>query len=209
MENLVIRLERPEEERAVEELVRDAFWNVYRPGALEHFVLHRLRSHPAFVRELDAVMLLGGELVGQIVFVRAEVALDGGRRLPVLAMGPICVTPRLQRRGLGKRLLDHALERAAALGFGAACFEGNSAFYGKSGFRPASDFGIRYHGLEPGADASFFLAKPLREGYLDGLSGEYAPPAPYFVCDREPEAFAAYDATFEPREKRRLPGQLF
>ncbi|MGN1359927.1 MAG: GNAT family N-acetyltransferase [Kiritimatiellia bacterium] len=209
MENLVIRPERPEEARAVEELVRDAFWNVYRPGALEHFVLHRLRSHPAFVRELGFVMLLEGELVGQIVFVRAEVALDDGRRLPILAMGPICVRPRLHRRGLGKRLLDHALERAAAMGFGAVCFEGNIAFYGKSGFRPASDFGLRYHGLAPGADASFFLAKPLREGYLDGLSGEYAPPDPYFVCDREPEAFAVYDATFAPREKLRLPGQLF
>ena len=206
METLVIRQERPEEERAVEELVRDAFWNVYRPGALEHFVLHRLRSHPAFVRELDAVMLLGGELVGQIVFVRAEVALDGGRRLPVLAMGPICVTPRLQRRGLGKRLLDHALERAAALGFGAACFEGNIAFYGKSGFDYASQFGVRYHGLPEGADASFFLCKELEKGYLDGVTGEYAPPQCYFVDEKEAEEF---DKEFPPKEKLRLEGQIF
>ena len=104
---------------------------------------------------------------------------------PILAMGPICIAPALQRRGYGKRLLDFTLARAAELGFGAVCFEGNIDFYGKSGFVRASEFGIRYAGLPEGADASFFLGKELTPGYFDGVTGKYAPPTGYFVADRE------------------------
>lgn len=154
-------------------------------------------------------MVRGEEIIGQNVFVRAELALDDGRSLPILAMGPICLAPAFQRQGLGKQLLDFSLARATELGYGAVCFEGNLAFYGHSGFRPASTFGLRYHDLPPEADASFLLAKALKPGYLDSLSGKYTPPAPYFVCDREPEAFATFEATFPPREKLSLPGQLF
>ena len=113
------------------------------------------------------------------------------------------------RRGGGRRLLDFSLERAAALGFGAVCFEGNIAFYGGSGFAFARRFGIRYHGLPDGADDSFFLCKELHHGYLDGVRGEYATPAGYFACQQDPEGFAAFDATFPKKEKRHLPGQLF
>ena len=204
-----IRPETPADFREVEELVRESFWNVYRPGALEHFVLHRLRDDPAFVRELDFVMEKDGRIVGQNVFVRAKIRADDGRDVPILTMGPICIAPDLKRQGYGKKLLDFSLERAAALGFGAVCFEGNIAFYGKSGFTYARKFGIRYHGLPEGADDSFFLCKELRPGYLDGVRGEYATPDGYFVCEKEPDAFAAYDAQFPPKEKLKLPGQLF
>ena len=204
-----IRLEQPKDFRATEELVREAFWNVYRPGCLEHYVLHRLRDSPNFIPELAFVMEEGGRIVGQNVFVRASVALDDGRSLPIVAMGPICIAPDLQRRGLGKALLDHSLARAAEFGCGAVCFEGNIAFYGKSGFTYARAFGIRYHGLPEGADDSFFLCKELRPGYLDDVRGEYATPQGYFVCQQEPDAFAAFDGTFPPKEKRKLPGQLF
>lgn len=206
---LVIRNERPEERREVEELVRESFWNVYRPGCLEHFVLHRLRDDPAFVPELDLVMEKDGRIIGQNMFMRAVIKTDGGGELPIMTMGPICVAPELKRRGYGKLLLDRSLELAAALGCGALCFEGNIDFYGKSGFSFASGFGIRYHGLPEGADASFFLCRELIDGYLDGVSGVYAPPEGYFAAEREPEAFEAFDATFPPKEKLRLPGQLF
>ena len=203
-----IRLERPDDYREVENLVRESFWNVYRPGALEHYVLHRLRDDPAFVPELDFVMELGGRIVGQNVFVRAKIRDDGGRDVPILTMGPICIAPGLRRRGLGKALLDHSLARAAEFGCGAVCFEGNIDFYGKSGFTFSREFGIRYHGLPDGADDSFFLCKELRPGYLDGVRGEYATPEGYFVCEKEPDAFAAFDAGFPPKEKLKLPGQL-
>ena len=151
--NYQIRFERKEEYREVENLVRESFWNVYRPGCLEHYVLHQLRNDPAFVPELDFV-----------------------------------------------------LEKAAALGCGAICFEGNIDFYGKSGFVPASEFGLRYHGIPEGEDVSFFLCKELEPGYLNGITGEYTPPAGYFVDEQEAEEF---DRQFLPKEKKTLPGQLF
>jgi predicted N-acetyltransferase YhbS len=209
MSDIVIRGEAPADYAAVENLVRESFWNVYRPGCLEHFVLHRLRDAPEFVRELDFVMEKGGRIIGQNVFVMAEIALDGGGVLPVLAMGPICIDRTLQRKGLGKKLLDYSLDRATELGFGAVCFEGNIDFYGKSGFGVASKKGVRYHGLPEGADASFFLCKELRHGYLAGVRGDYAPPRPYFVADENPAEFEAFEATFPPKEKLVLPGQIF
>lgn len=201
-----IRLERKEEYRDVENLVREAFWNVYRPGCLEHYVLHQLRNDAAFVPELDFVMEQNGVLIGQNLFMRATIQADDGREIPIMTMGPICITPERKRQGYGKILLDDSLEKAAELGCGAVCMEGNIAFYGKSGFQYASAYGIRYHGLPEGADASFFLCKELIPGYLDGITGVYATPQGYFVDEADVEAF---DRDFPPKEKKKLPGQIF
>ena len=208
-EDVVIRPETEEDRRAVEELVRESFWNVYRPGCLEHYVLHKLRDDPAFVKELDFVMEKDGKIIGQNIFMRATIKSDGGEDIPIMTMGPICIAPEYKRQGYGKKLLDFSLEKAAAIGCPAVCFEGNIDFYGKSGFTCAREFGIRYHGLPEGADDSFFLCRELTPGYLDGVSGEYAPPGGYFVAERDPEGFAEFDATFPEKEKLVLPGQLF
>ena len=202
----IIRKERKEEQREVEFLVRESFWNVYRPGCLEHYVLNQLRDDADFIRELNFVMEKEGRIIGQNMFMKAEIKADDGRAIPILTMGPICILNELKRQGYGKFLLDYSLERAAEMGFGAICFEGNIGFYGKSGFTFASSFGIRYHGLPEGADASFFLCKELKEGYLDGISGEYSPPQGYFVNEADAEEF---DKQFPQKEKLKLPGQLF
>ena len=209
--NIVIRTEEKSEYREVENLVRDSFWNVYRPGCLEHYVLHQLRNDPAFVPELDFVMLLkendeDGKLIGQNMFMRPTIKADDGRYIPIMTMGPICIKNEYKRKGYGKILLDYSLEKAAELGCGALCFEGNIDFYGKSGFRQASEYGIRYHGLPEGEDASFFLCKELVPGYLDGITGEYATPEGYLVDEQEAEEF---DKQFLNKEKKKLPGQLF
>jgi len=202
----IIRLERKEDHREVETLVREAFWNVYRPGCLEHYVLHELREDPAFVPELDFVMEQDDRLIGQNMFMRTVIRADDGREIPIMTMGPICITPELKRKGYGKLLLDYSLAKAVELGCGALCFEGNIDFYGKSGFTYASEYGIRYHGLPEGEDASFFLCRELIPGYLDGITGEYATPQGYFVDEQAAEAF---DKDFPPKEKLRLPGQIF
>jgi len=204
--NIVIRLEKKEEHREVENLVRESFWNVYRPGCLEHFVLHELRNDADFVPQLDLVMLLDGRIIGQNVFVRAAIKSDSGEDLPIMTMGPICIAPEFKRQGYGKILLDYSLERAKEMGCGAVCFEGSIGFYGKSGFTYASEFGIRYHGLPEGADQSFFLCKELAAGYLDGVTGEYSTPAGYFVDEAAAEEF---DKQFPPKEKLKLDGQIF
>ena len=202
----IIRLERKEDHAKVEELAREAFWNVYRPGCLEHYVLHVMRNAEDFVQELAYVMEKDGEIIGQNVFVKANIKTDDGRVIPIMTMGPICIAPIYKRQGYGKILLDYSLEKAAEFGAGALCFEGNIDFYGKSGFTYASDFGIRYHGLPDGEDASFFLCKELIPGYLTGITGEYATPQVYFVDEAEAEDF---DKRFPYKEKLKLPGQIF
>lgn len=201
-----IRLEKIEDYRAVENLIRESFWNVYRPGCSEHYVIHVLRDDPAFVKDLDFVMEKGGELIGQNMFMRTVIEADDGREIPVLTMGPICITPRLKRKGYGKKLLDYSLKKAAEAGFGAVLFEGNIDFYGKSGFDYASKFKIRYHDLPEAADSSFFLCRELIPGYLHDVTGVYQTPPGYYVKDEEVEEF---DREFPKKEKLKLPGQIF
>ena len=160
----IIRLERTEDHREVENLARESFWNVYRPGCSEHYVLHVLRDDPAFIKELDFVMEQDGRLIGQNVFMKTVIEADDGKVIPVPTMGPISITPELKRKGYGKALLAYSLEKAAGLGYGAVLFEGNIGFYGKCGFTYAREFGIRYHDLPEGVDDSFFLCKELIPG---------------------------------------------
>ena len=202
----IIRSENEKDYREVENLVREAFWNVYRPGCSEHYVIHMLRDDPAFVKELDFVMEKDGRLIGQNMFMRTVIEADDGREIPVLTMGPIGISPELKRMGYGKMLLDYSLSKAAELGFGAVLFEGNIGFYGKSGFDYARRFSIRYHDLPEGEDDSFFLCRELIPGYLDGITGVYQTPQGYYVADADVEAF---DSSFPPKEKLRLPGQIF
>ena len=201
-----IRLEKQEDYRETENLIREAFWNVYRPGCSEHYVIHVLRDDPAFVKELDFVMEQDGRLIGQNMFMKTVIEADDGRDVSVLTMGPIGITPSLKRKGYGKILLDYSLEKAAELGFGAVLFEGNIRFYGKSGFDYASRFGIRYHDLPEDADSSFFLCRELIPGYLDGITGVYQTPQGYYVDDKDVEEF---DRAFPQKVKLKLPGQLF
>ncbi len=201
-----ITLEKPEEYRETENLIRESFWNVYRPGCSEHYVIHVLRDDPAFIPELDFVMRKDGVIIGQNMFMKTVINSDDGRDIPVLTMGPICITPELKRKGYGKLMLDYSLEKAAGLGFGAVLFEGNIDFYGKSGFDFSSRFGIRYHDLPEDADSSFFLCKELIPGYLDGITGVYQTPEGYYVDDGNVEEF---DRLFPAKEKLKLPGQIF
>lgn len=203
--NYIIRLETKADYRAVENLTREAFWNVYRPGCMEHYVLHCYRSDPAFVPQLDFVMEREGELIGQVIYVRSEILCDDGTRLPVLTFGPIGIAPAFKRRGHGKILLDYSMEKAKELGAGALAITGNILFYGKSGFIPAKTKGIRY---ADDPEASYFLIKELIPGFLDSVSGTYKDPEGYFVCEKNPEAFEEFEATFPKKEKLRLPGQL-
>ena len=206
---IIIRNETEKDYRTVENLVRESFWNVYRPGCLEHYVLHHLRNNPAFVPELDFVMEKDGQIIGQNVFVKATIKSDDGRNIPIMAMGPICIAPEFKRQGYGKQLLDYSLDQAKKFGCGALCFEGNIDFYGKSGFNYASKFGIRYHDLPEDADSSFFLCKELIPQYLNNITGEYTPPKAYFVAEENPKDFEAFDSLFPMKEKLKLPSQIF
>lgn len=202
----IIRLETPADYAQTENVVREAFWNVYRPGCLEHYVLHTYRDNPDFVPELDFVLIKDGKIIGQVMYVRTEIKADDGRRIPIMTMGPIGILPEYKRQGFGKMLLDYSMEKAKAMGAGALCFEGNIDFYGKSGFVVASTKGIHYYDEPRDAEVPYFLLKELEEGYLDGVEGVYHTPQGYFVDEAEA---AEFDRKFPPKEKRKLPGQLF
>lgn len=205
-DKIIIRNETKEDYRKVENLTREAFWNVYRPGCMEHYVLHCYRNDPAFVPELDFVMELNNELIGQVIYVRSEIDCDNGKKAPIMTFGPIGIAPEYKRQGYGKRLLDYSMEKAKETGVGALVVTGNILFYGKSGFVPAKTKGVRYAD-DPEAD--YLLIKELIPGFLDGISGAYKDPEGYFVCEKNPEAFERFEATFPKKEKKKLPRQLF
>ncbi len=206
-----IRLEKPEDYREVENLTREAFWNVYRPGCLEHYVLNQYRNNPDFIPELDYVMELDGHIMGHVMFSRAELVLDNGEHVPSWTFGPISIHPDYKRKGYGLRLLNYALERARAMGVGFLCMEGNIDFYRHAGFDLASKYCIHYHDEPHEAEVPYFLAQELIPNWLrdHGIAeATYTPPKGYFVADHHPEDFEAYEATFPKKEKLRLPGQL-
>lgn len=225
-----IRLEQPKDYREVENLTREAFWNVYRPGCTEHFVLNQYRTNPEFIPELDFVMEDEGKIIGHIMFSKAELVveepfgLEGGNRVvPSWTFGPISIHPDYKRQGYGLKLLRYALEKARDLGVGFLCMEGNIDFYRHAGFGLASQMGIHYHAEPKDAEVPYFLAQELIPGWLksQGIStcgkegteshakhATYSPPKGYFVADENPDAFEAYEATFPKKEKLRLPGQL-
>lgn len=208
---MTIRLEKPEDYRAVEDLTREAFWNVYRPGCTEHYVLHCYRDNPDFIPDLDFVMEEDGRLIGHVMFSKAELVLNDGSRRQSWTFGPISIHPDYKRKGYGLRLLSHALEKARENGVGFLCMEGNIGFYEHAGFDLASKFGIHYHDMPQNEEVPFFLAQELIPGWLksNGIDEAfYCPPKGYFVADENPEEFNNYEATFPHKEKLRLPGQL-
>ena len=214
-----IRLEQPKDYREVEVLTREAFWNVYRPGCTEHYVLNQYRSNPDFIPELDLVMerlrvgdgtsgMEDNRIIGHVMFSKAEIILDDGTHFPSWTFGPISIHPDYKRKGYGLKLLNHALEKAKELGIGLLQMEGNIAFYRHAGFDLASKMKIHYHAEPRESEVPYFLAQELIPGYWGHREGTYCPPKGYFVADEHPEAFEAYEATFPQKERLRLPGQL-
>ncbi len=201
----IIRLETPSDYDHVENMTREAFWNVYRPGCNEHWLIRCLRSDPDFVPELDLVLETADGVIGHVCFMRAAITADDGRQIPIMTFGPISIAPAHKRQGWGTILLREGMARAKAMGAGALCIEGNIAFYGKSGFVIAGSRGIRYHGEPDKLMVPYFLLCELEEGFLDGVEGVYHTPQGYFIDEAEAEEF---DKNFPPKVKLKLPGQL-
>ena len=211
--NFTIRVEEPRDFRTVENLTRDSFWNVYRPGCTEHYVLRCYRNNPDFISELSLVMEKDGLIIGHVMFSKAELDIekDGkptGEKLPIWTFGPISIHPDFKRQGYGLALLKFALEKAKTMGIGFICIEGNIKFYSHAGFDLASKLRIHYHCEPKDSDVPYFLAQELIPGFLNGIEATYTPPKGYFVAEENPEEFDRYEAEFPYKEKLVLPGQL-
>ena len=132
--DIIVRNETPADYRAVEELTRESFWNVYKPGADEHYYVHMMRSHPDFIPELAFVLEKDGEIIGNIMYTKAWLEDEQGKRKKILSFGPLCVSPKYQRQKLGKILIEHSFEVARKMGYDVNINFGNPGNYVSRGF---------------------------------------------------------------------------
>ncbi|MDD4315631.1 MAG: N-acetyltransferase [Clostridia bacterium] len=194
-----IRLEQSKDYDEVNNLTREAFWNVNCPGCDEHFLAHLLRKSPIFIKELCFVAETDGRIVGNIMYSKAKI-INAGQEFEALTFGPLSVLPEYQKKAIGSKLIMHSFDGARALGYKSVIIYGNPAYYHRFGFRDAGDFGIT---TKEGANFDAFMAAELVEGGLKGISGSfYEFPGIDFV-----NGFAEFEKQFPYKEKLVLPGQ--
>ena len=131
---LNIRNERESDYKNVEDITRKAFYNVYVPGCMEHYLVHIMRGHEDFIPELDFVIEVDGQTVGNIMYTKSKLTDEGGTEKEIVTFGPVSILPKYQRKGYGKMLIEHSLKRAAELGYEAVVIMGSPANYVGSGF---------------------------------------------------------------------------
>ena len=204
MENLVIRLETEKDYRAVESLTREAFWNVYAPGASEHYFVHTMRSHPDFIPELAFVLEKDGEIIGNIMYTKAWLEDELGQRKEILSFGPLCVAPAYQRQKLGKYLIEHSFAAAREMGYDVNINFGNPGNYVSRGFVSCKKKNVSFAGW--GNYPTALLVCELMPGALDGRKWMYIPSTAADCCD-DTAAVDAFDATFPKKEKHWMPSQ--
>ena len=196
-----IRRETAADYRAVEELHRNAFWNVQVPGCCEHYLAHVLRKHPDFIPELDLVYELDGKIAGNVMYTKSELLEEGGNSTGILTFGPIGVAPEYQRRGIGKALLEASFDIAAGLGYPAIAIFGDPDNYVARGFRSCKRYNVCLEGdVYPAA----LLVKELKPGFFDGRKLVFRESPAYEIQERDAEAF---DAGFPAKEKAFRPSQ--
>ena len=204
MENLIIRLETEKDYRDVEELTREAFWNVYIPGAHEHYFVHMMRSHPDFIPELAFVLELDGEIIGNVMFTKAWLEDERCKKHEIVSMGPLSISPKYQRQRLGKILIEHAFEAARKMGYKVNVNFGNPGNYVSRGFVSCKRKNVSF--IAENNFPTALLVAELTPGALDGQSWLYIPSSAADCCD-DTAAVEAFDATFPKKEKLWTPSQ--
>ena len=198
---LTIRNETQADRQAVEAITRRAFYNIYAPGYVEHYLVHIMRDHPDFIPALDLVAELDGQVIGNVMYTKATLTGGDGTVKEILTFGPVSIAPEHQRKGYGGQLLKHSFQRAAELGWDAVVIFGSPANYVGLGFKSCRRFNVC---LEGGRFPSAMLVKELREGALDGRGWVYQD-SPVMSIDEE-EA-RRYDGTLEPMAREYRPSQ--
>ena len=199
----IIRKETEKDYREVENLAREAFWNLSIPGCFEHYFIHIMRDHADFVRELDYVAEIDGKVVGGVMYCRAKLKDEQGNVKDILTMGPLCVLPEYQRRGIGKALLEYTFVKAAEMGYDVIINFGNPDNYVARGYKSCLKYNVCFEGdFFPAA----LLVKVLKDDALDGRKWFYYPSDVDHPCDDE-KAVAEFDAQFPPKEKGWQPSQ--
>ena len=198
---LNIRNERETDYKIVEDITRKAFYNVYVPGCMEHYLVHIMRGHEDFIPELDFVIEVDGQIVGNIMYTKSKLTDEGGTEKEIVTFGPVSILPKYQRKGYGKMLIEHSLKRAAELGYEAVVIMGSPANYVGSGFQCCRKYNFC---VEKGKYPAAMLVKELKPGALDGKQWFYSDSPVMNVDEREAQAF---DDGLEKMEKKWMPSQ--
>ena len=204
MTDITIRLETEKDYRAVEELTREAFWNVYKPGADEHYFVHQMRKHPDFIPALAFVAEHDGRIIGNIMYTKAWLEDENGGRREILSFGPLCVLREYQRQKIGKALIFHSFEAARDMGYDVNINFGNPGNYTSSGFVSCKKKNVSF-----AVDGNFptaLLVCELVPGALDGRKWMYIPSTAADCCE-DTAAVEAFDASFPSKEKKWMPSQ--
>ena len=198
---LKIRKETEADYQRVEEITRKAFYNMYMPGCVEHYLVHIMRSHRDFIPELDFVLALDGEVVGNIMYTKAKLTDENGQEKEIVTFGPVSVLPEYQRKGYGKQLIEYSFEKAAALGYEAVVIFGSPANYVSRGFQSCRKYKVC---VENGTYPAAMLVKELVPGALDGRTWIYKESPAMQIREEDAKRF---DDTLEKMEKKWQPSQ--
>ena len=198
---ITIRHEEEKDYRIVEEITREAFWNLYFPGAVEHLLVHNIRKHPDYIPELSYVIELDNQIIGSIFYTKAKVIDKEGVSHPIITFGPVSISPAYHRQGFGRMLIEHSLAEAKRRGFNAIILGGFTYHYHPYGFVGTKKYNIS---MPDGKFYTGVMALPLFEGALDGISGSV-----HFSEAMYPDESLLddFDQTFPPKEKQVLPHQ--
>ena len=194
-----IRQERPDEYFTVESITREAHWHssweMQPQIESTHLLVHRIRKCPSFVPEMHYVAEVNGKLIGHIMYCRSKIVNETGKTYETITFGPLSVLPEYQNQGIGKALMQHTFGEAKKLGYRAILIFGHPDYYPRVGFRRASEFRITD---SDGKSYDAFMALPLYEGALDGISGRYYDDPVYHNLAQED--VDAFDKKFPAKE---------
>lgn len=200
-ETVIIRNETEADYKIVEDITRKAFYNIYIPGCMEHYLVHMIRPHEDFIPELDLVMEINGQIIGNIMYTKAKLVDDAGNVKDILTFGPVSILPEYQRKGYGKKLIEYSFEKALELGYDTIVIFGDPANYVSRGFKSCKKYNVCLEGdIYPAA----MIVKELKEDTFDGRKWFYKQ-SPAFEID-EAEAMR-FDDALEPMDKMELPCQ--
>lgn len=198
---ITIRNEKEADFKFVEDLTRKAFYNIYIPGCVEHYLVHIMRSHKDFIPELDFVIELDGQIIGNVMYTKSKLTDETGVIKEILTFGPLCIDPKYQRNGYGKLLLEHSFEKAKVLGYDVIVIFGSPSNYVSRGFQSCKKYNIC---TGDGRFPSAMMVKELIPDALDGRKWFYSDSPVMAISE---EAAWAYDETLEKLEKKYLPSQ--
>ena len=200
-EKVVIRPEEPSDYRGAEEVILSAFWNKYRPGCNEHFIVHKLRESDAYLPQLSRIAVVDGEIAGGIYYSKALLENDTATK-EILLFGPLCVAPKWQGRGIGRMLLEETLELARKAGYEGVVITGEPDYYPRLGFKTCDQFGIT---TADGKNFDAFMGIELVPGGLSDFGGRFIEPEVFEnISEKENER---YTQSFDAPPVQKFPGQ--